>query len=80
MPTFEISLQSVDAVKEFANAAIKLPCDVDARSGHYIVNAKSIMGLFSMDLAKPVEIVVHGTALQAESLMAECAAHLVTGK
>lgn len=76
MPTFEVWLRSVDAVKEFVSAATRLPCEVDACCGRYVVNAKSIMGLFSMDLARPVEIVVHGTALQAESLMAECAAYL----
>lgn len=61
MHTFQIRLQSIDDVKTFVNAATFVSCDVDVLAGRYLVDAKSIMGLFSLDLAKPVTVQVHGS-------------------
>ena len=58
MSTFFVSLASIDDVKQFVDAATRCPCEVDVRSGRYLVNAKSIMGLFSLELSKPVEVEV----------------------
>ena len=65
MSTFFVSLASIDDVKQFVVAATRCPCEVDVRSGRYLVNAKSIMGLFSLELSKPVEVEVLGTDAQA---------------
>ena len=35
------------------------PYDIELLSGKYIVNAKSIMGIFSLDLSKPIKVQVH---------------------
>lgn len=59
--TFEINLSSIEDVKTFVTAAGLASCDIDVRSGRYLVDAKSIMGLFSLDLAKPVTVEVHGS-------------------
>lgn len=59
MFTFSVSLSSVDDIKIFCDAASHCPHEVDVRSGRYLINAKSIMGLFSLDLAKPVQVEVH---------------------
>ena len=40
---------------------VTLPCEVDVLSGRYVINAKSIMGLFSLDLSHPVKVEVHGS-------------------
>ena len=53
---FNIVLNSVDKVKKFVNVVSKLPYDCDLVSGRYIVDAKSIMGIFSMNLSKPLEL------------------------
>ena len=67
MSTFFVSLSSIDDVKAFVDAANHCPCEVDVRSGRYLVNAKSIMGLFSLDLAKPVEVEVLGTDAETDA-------------
>lgn len=58
MPRFPLTLSSVNDVKRFVDLAVTCPCDVDVISGRYLVNGKSIMGLFSIDLSQPVEVEV----------------------
>ena len=54
-------LNSINDVKHFVTSAAARPCDIDVVSGRYIIDAKSIMGIFSIDLTKPVTVEVHGT-------------------
>ncbi|MDD4689941.1 MAG: HPr family phosphocarrier protein [Eubacteriales bacterium] len=56
MKTVIISLGAIDDVKNFVNAVNKYEFDVDLVSGRYIVDAKSIMGIFSLDLSKPITV------------------------
>ena len=53
---FNILLNSINDVKNFVNAANSCDFDVDLTSGRYVVDAKSIMGIFSLDLSKPIEV------------------------
>ncbi|MBQ3115036.1 MAG: HPr family phosphocarrier protein [Clostridia bacterium] len=59
MKTFNILLSSINDVKSFVNIVSKYSYDVDLISGRYIVDAKSIMGIFSLDLAKPIKVEIH---------------------
>lgn len=59
MKTVQISLNSIDKVKSFVNAITQLEFDFDLVSGRYVIDAKSIMGIFSLDLSKPIELVIH---------------------
>jgi phosphocarrier protein HPr len=59
MKTFNIALKSINDVKDFVNAVNKYDFDVDLTSGRYVVDAKSIMGIFSLDLSKPIKVEVH---------------------
>ncbi len=59
MKSFNISLKSINDVKDFVNLANKYDFDIDLVSGRYVVDAKSIMGIFSLDLSKPIEVQVH---------------------
>ena len=59
MKTFNIMLNSINDVKNFVNAVNKYDFDVDLTSGRYVVDAKSIMGIFSLDLSKPIKIDIH---------------------
>ena len=61
MKTFNVQLTSINDVKQFVNAACSQMCDIDLISGRYIIDAKSIMGIFSIDLAKPIKVEVQGT-------------------
>ncbi len=56
MQTFNILLQSINDVKNFVNIVSKYDFDVDLSSGRYVVDAKSIMGIFSLDLSKPIKV------------------------
>ena len=50
-----INLNSIDKVKEFCNlTTYKINGDIDLISGKYVVDGKSIMGIFSLDLSKPI--------------------------
>ena len=66
MVTVKISLNSIDKVKSFVNAITQYEYDFDLISGRYVIDAKSIMGIFSLDLSKPIDLNVHadGDALQ----------------
>ena len=59
MKTIQISLNSIDKVKSFVNAITQFEFDFDLISGRYVIDAKSIMGIFSLDLSKPIELVIH---------------------
>lgn len=59
MKTFNILLSSIDDVKNFVNIVNKYNFDVDLTSGRYVVDAKSIMGIFSLDLSKSIRVDVH---------------------
>lgn len=59
MKTVRISLNSIDKVKSFVNDVTKFDSDFDLVSGRYVIDAKSIMGIFSLDLSKPIDLNVH---------------------
>lgn len=59
MKTFDLLLSSINDVKDFVNIVSKYDFDVDFTSGRYVVDAKSIMGIFSLDLSKPIKVEVH---------------------
>ena len=59
MKTVHISLNSIDKVKAFVNEITKFDTDFDLVSGRYVIDAKSIMGIFSLDLSKPIELNIH---------------------
>ncbi|MDD6763483.1 MAG: HPr family phosphocarrier protein [Clostridiales bacterium] len=59
MKTFNMILGSINDVKDFVNTVSKYDFDVDLTSGRYVVDAKSIMGIFSLDLSKPIKVEVH---------------------
>ncbi len=53
-----ISLSSIETVKKFVNIANKYDFQILLHSDKYIINGKSIMGIFSLDLSKPVRLEV----------------------
>ena len=62
MKTVRISLNSIDKVKSFVNDLSKFDVDFDLVSGRYVIDAKSIMGIFSLDLSKPIDLNIHAEA------------------
>ena len=59
MKTCKISLNSIDKVKAFVNEISKFDCDFDLVSGRYVIDAKSIMGIFSLDLSRSLKLTLH---------------------
>ena len=51
-----VNLSESQKIKSFVNIVNKYAFDMDLRSGRYVVDAKSILGIFSLDLSKPVEL------------------------
>ena len=54
-----VNLQAINDVKEFVNIVMKYDFDIDLVSGRYAIDAKSIMGIFSLDLSKPIQLNAH---------------------
>ena len=70
-----IMLDSIADVKEFVTTVSKYDFDVDLESGRYAIDAKSIMGIFSLDLSKPIELTIHND--NADDILATLAPYIV---
>ncbi len=76
MKTVKISLNSIDRVKAFVNELSKFDVDFDLVSGRYVIDAKSIMGIFSLDLSKPIDLNIHADS-DIENILASLAPYIV---
>ncbi|MBQ4110780.1 MAG: HPr family phosphocarrier protein [Clostridia bacterium] len=63
--TMNILLNSINDVKTFVNVVSRYDFDVDLISERYVVDAKSIMGIFSLDLSKPIKVDIHAEDCQS---------------
>lgn len=70
MKTVQISLNSIDRVKSFVNTITQFDYDFDLISGRYVIDAKSIMGIFSLDLSKPIDLAIHSEGTMDDILEA----------
>jgi len=73
--TLNILLSSINDIKAFVNIVNKYEFDVDLTSGRYVVDAKSIMGIFSLDLSKPIKVDIHADD-EAQSFIDEIKAYI----
>ncbi len=69
MTSFKIRLITIEDVRNFVTAANLQAFDADIVSGRYRIDAKSLLGIFSLDLSQPVEVQIHGTESDAKSFM-----------
>lgn len=77
MKTLKISLNSIDKVKAFVNEISKFDCDFDLVSGRYVIDAKSIMGIFSLDLSKPINLNIHAEGADLDAILAVVQAYVI---
>ena len=56
---YKIKLDTIDKVKRFVNIVDKFENEIDIISGRYLINAKSIMAVFSLELTKPLSVIIH---------------------
>lgn len=77
MKTVDISLNSIDKVKSFVNDISKFDSDFDLVSGRYVIDAKSIMGIFSLDLSKSITLNIHADNANLDTIMEVLSAYTV---
>lgn len=77
MKTVSISLNSIDKVKAFVNDISKYDFDFDLVSGRYVIDAKSIMGIFSLDLSKPINLNVHTEGNNLDEVLKVLAPYII---
>ncbi len=75
MKTAQIRLSSIQDVRTFVETVSKYDIDIDLASGRYIVDAKSIMGIFSLDLMQPIGLTAHSD--DCDKLFEELAKYIV---
>ena len=76
MTKVKVLLDSIDKVKNFVNTLIKFDCDFDISSSRSTIDAKSIMGIFSLDLSKPIDLNIHAED-NAEEVLAVLKPYMV---
>ena len=76
MTTVNVVLDTVEKVKGFVNMVTPLEGDIDLGSDRYVVDAKSIMGIFSLDLSKPLKVTIHDAA-SAERLVPQLKSYII---
>jgi phosphotransferase system HPr-like phosphotransfer protein len=69
MKSVSIRLSTIADVRDFVNIVSKSDVDIDLQSGRYVVDVKSIMGIFSLDLLSPITLTAHSD--ETDELMAE---------
>ena len=77
MKTVSISLNSIDKVKAFVTDISKYDFDFDLVSGRYVIDAKSIMGIFSLDLSKPINLNVHAEGNNLDEVLKVLAPYII---
>ena len=69
MKTANIRINTIEDVKNFVTTVTKCNYEVDIVSGRYAIDAKSIMGIFSLDLSKPIDLNIHADGAALDSVM-----------
>ena len=77
MKTVKISLNSIDKVKSFVNDITEVDYDFDLVSGRYVIDAKSIMGIFSLDLSKAIDLNIHAADAALDEILETLKPYLV---
>lgn len=77
MKTVKISLNSIDKVKSFVNEITKYDYDFDLVSGRYVIDAKSIMGIFSLDLSKSIDLNIHADDSEIDKILETLKTYIV---
>lgn len=54
MKSVKVFFPTTESVKDFVNAVSAYPYEVDLHNGRYVVDAKSLLGIYSLDLTKPI--------------------------
>ncbi len=69
MITVSILLDSVEKIQRFVSIISKYSCDFDIESGHSCIDAKSLVGLFSLDISKPLRLTINDDGILIEDIL-----------
>lgn len=69
MKPYMVKFTTIEQVQKFIDEVRKIPCDVDACHGHYIVDAKSVLGILSLSLGREVTLVAHSDEKQIYEML-----------
>lgn len=64
-----VLIDTMDKVKDFVRATSQFDAELDLISGRYVIDAKSILGLFSLDLTSPVRLRIEGDSSEIDSVL-----------
>ena len=78
MKSVTIRLSLVENVNKFATIVARYPYEMDLRAGRHVVDAKSILGIFSLDLSRPISLDIYND--HCEDLLEEIAPFLDTAE
>ena len=76
MKSVMIKLSLVENVNQFVNIVTRYPFEMDLRAGRHVVDAKSILGIFSLDLSRPITLEIYSD--DCDDLLKEIEAFTVT--
>ena len=69
MKSVMIRLSLVENVNKFVNIVSRYPFEMDLRAGRHVVDAKAILGIFSLDLSRPITLEIYSD--DCEQLLAD---------
>jgi phosphocarrier protein HPr len=69
MKTVKVSIDTIEKVKDFVTIVNEYPYDFDLVTGRYVINAKSIMGIFSLDISKPLDLNIRDAGSQINEIL-----------
>ena len=75
MKSIKVSLIMAENVKNFVNILSRYPYEADLKSGRFVIDAKSLLGIFSLDLSKPVILEIHSD--KCDDLISDLAPYVV---
>lgn len=75
----KIRLTDIDSVKKFVNIVTQMDTDIDLAAGRFVVDAKSILGIFSIDLSQPIELRIHADQQEGDSILRQLTDYLAPG-
>lgn len=78
MKTVQVYLNSIQKVNSFSHELEQFDNDFDLVSGRYIVDAKSVMGIFSLDLNEPTTLNIHATDSEMGTILEAIKPYIVS--
>lgn len=78
MKTVKVSINSIDKVKTFVHEINQYDAEFDLVSGRYVIDAKSIMAIFSLDISKPIDLNIYADGTLLDEILTKLESYIVT--